>query len=379
MIKEILTILRESPEPFSRLYEALRLRVGGHRLTLNEYIDYQLHTDRELTAKERQRFVGHDRKWRIHVRCNQKQWFMLHYKIPFTQFMMATEMAAPKIFAVYGEGAGKHLPGAILLSTEEEVIEWLRHDAPYPLFVKPNDAMLGEGAIGLTAYSNENNKLTLTNGALESMEVFVQQLRNKSSGGILFQELLRPNPEVARICGQAISSLRITLGRTAKGLQILSACWRIPTGNNMIDNFRHGISGNLLGGIDTSTGKVTRVCGRVGNKIDPVKHHPDTGFPFENISIPDWSRVIDICTLAGEYIPGLGLQNWDVALTDRGPVITEINVFGDMDVHQFANRRGFRSDALEESLEYFYPIYLSELSWLQRKLTPLLRNFDSLR
>ena len=255
-----------------------------------------------------------------------------------------------------------------MLSTEEEVIKWLRHDAPYPLFVKPNDAMLGEGAIGLTAYSNENNKLTLTNGALESMEVFVQQLRNKSSGGMLFQELLRPNPEVARICGQAISSLRITLGRTAKGLQILSACWRIPTGNNMIDNFRHGISGNLLGGIDTSTGKVTRVCGRVGKKIDPVKHHPDTGYPFENISIPDWSRVIDICTLAGEYIPGIGLQNWDVALTDRGPVITEINVFGDMDVHQFANRRGFRSDALEESLEYFYPIYLSDFSDSKKKL-----------
>lgn len=42
MIKEILTILRESPEPISRLYEALRLRVAGHKINTQQI--YRLST-----------------------------------------------------------------------------------------------------------------------------------------------------------------------------------------------------------------------------------------------------------------------------------------------------------------------------------------------
>jgi len=61
-MNELLTILRGSLEPLSRLCEAVFMRIGGHRLSLREYISYQLHIDQVLTAKERKRFVGKDRK-----------------------------------------------------------------------------------------------------------------------------------------------------------------------------------------------------------------------------------------------------------------------------------------------------------------------------
>lgn len=379
MIKDIITLLRESVDPLPRLKEALLLRLGGHRLTLSEYIDYQLHTDQTLTAKERQQFIGEDRKWRVHMRCNLKQWFMLHYKIPYTQFMMSTETPAPKIFAIYGTSLGSHLPGALTLRNESAAIEWLTNDATFPLFVKPNDAQLGEGAIGLAGYSKEQNTFTLINGQQESMADFKRRLQQEAKSGLLFQKLLRPSTTIATVCGKAISSIRITLGRTEKGLQVISVCWRIPAGDNMIDNFRHGVSGNLLGAIDIATGRVTRVCGRVGNKIDTVKYHPDTGFDFKNFVIPEWQKIIEMCKQAGEYMVGLNIQNWDVALTDKGPVITEINVFGDMDIHQHVNRKGFRSEILEEVLNYTKNHYLGELSFLEKKLLPVLQKIDSLR
>src|SRR5690606_20691728 len=106
-----------------------------------------------------------------------------------------------------------------------------------------------------------------------------------------------------------------------------SACWRIPVGKNMTDNFRHGVSGNLLGGIDVETGRVTQVYGRKDNQVSLVRHHPDSGYQFQGFVIPDWEQIIEILMLAGKTMVGLNLQNWDVALTDRGPIITEINVF----------------------------------------------------
>lgn len=377
-MKELMTILRESPEPFPRLYEAILMRIGGHRLTFREYIDYQLHTDQTLTAEARRRFVGADRKWRLHVRCNKKQWFMLHYKIPFAQFMFGSGLPIPKIHAIYDKNCAHFLPGAVMLNNKTAAIIYFTQAAPFPLFIKPDDGQLGEGAAGIRDYCKATQELVYINGDREPVEVFLQRVE-KQSGVLLFQELLRPEKTIAKICGQAISSLRVTIGRSAQGLEIVSACWRIPVGKNMTDNFCHGVSGNLLGGIDTETGRVTQVYGRVNDKISLVKHHPDTGYSFENLMIPDWDRVIKMLMLAGKNMTGLNLQNWDIALTDQGPVITEINVFGDMDIHQYANRQGFRSPKLEKVLAYSYRSYLSEFPWFTRKITPFLQKFDSLR
>lgn len=374
----LLTILRESREPLNRLYEAVLMKLGGHRLSFREYIDYQLHTDQKLTTKDRRRFIGEDRKWRLHIRCNKKQWFMLHYKIPFTQYMMGSGLPIPTIHAIYDKNSSYYLPGAAILNNETTIIEYFDCKASYPLFIKPDDAQLGEGAAGIYSYDRKSRELIFTNGDKKSVDSFACEI-TKQSRAILFQELLRPNSKLANICGQAISSLRVTIGRTEKGLEVISACWRIPVGKNMTDNFRHGVSGNLLGGIDIETGRVTQVYGRINGGVHLVKHHPDTGYEFENFNIPDWERIIEILMLAGKTMIGLNLQNWDIALTDKGPIITEINVFGDMDIHQYANRQGFRSPKLDEVLAYSYRSYLSELSWISRKITPFLRKIDSLR
>ncbi len=354
------------------------MRIGGHRLSFREYIDYQLHTDQTLTAEDRRRFIGEDRKWRLHIRCNKKQWFMLHYKIPFTQFMMGSGFPIPKIHAIYDASCAHYLPGAVILNNEAAIIEYFTNKAVYPLFIKPDDAQLGEGAAGIQGYDKQSRELVYLNGDKEPVDSFARQI-DKQSRTILFQELLRPGNILVSICGQAISSLRVTIGRTAKGLEIVSACWRIPVGKNMTDNFRHGVSGNLLGGIDVETGRVTQVYGRKDNQVSLVRHHPDSGYQFQGFVIPDWEQIIEILMLAGKTMVGLNLQNWDVALTDRGPIITEINVFGDMDIHQYANRQGFRSLKLEEVLAYSYRSYLSELSWITRKITPFLQKIDSLR
>lgn len=205
--------------------------------------------------------------------------------------------------------------------------------------------MLGKGAAGILNYDAQSRELVYINGDREPVDRFAQKI-DKQSKTILFQELLKPGKIIASICGQAISSLRVTMGRTAKGIEIISACWRIPVGKNMTDNFNHGVSGNLLGGIDIATGRITQVYGQKNNKINLVTHHPDSGYLFEEFTIPDWEHIIETLMLAGKTIIGLNLRNWDVALTDQGPIITEINVFGDMDIHQYANREGFRSSKL---------------------------------
>jgi Sugar-transfer associated ATP-grasp len=58
-----------------------------------------------------------------------------------------------------------------------------------------------------------------------------------------------------------------------------------------------------------------------------------------------------LCLTAATAYPGLRLQNWDIAIGDRGPVILEVNVEGSMDLHQLAGGRGILDGALAAALD----------------------------
>ena len=57
-----------------------------------------------------------------------------------------------------------------------------------------------------------------------------------------------------------------------------------------------------------------------------------------------------MCLEAASAYPGLRLQNWDIAIGEKGPVILEVNVEGSMDLHQLAGGRGILDGALAEAM-----------------------------
>ncbi len=374
-ILRILFGKRARKAPFSTVTEILRMRFGSQRLSFQEYIDYRLHELDDLSAEERRRFLGNGRKFRLNYVCNDSQWFMLGEKLPMTLFMMATDLPMPKIHAVY-DLSGRNLPGSITLSNIEEATAYLRTPQHYPLFAKPSHGAYGWGALALENYQPESDRITFLNGQQRKVIEWLESLNPEFAHGILFQELLKPHPEIARVCGPRVSSVRVTSARINGKNTIVSAVWRIPTGSNMVDNFQHGTSGNFLGGVDTTNGRITRVVGNLNGQVEPVNTHPDTREQFDQYTLPDWTQVIEICERAANYLMGMNLHHWDIALTERGPVIIENNEIADLDLHQHANRKGFWSEEIETVRRQSYPRYWERLSWSQKKRANLMRKVD---
>ncbi len=104
--------------------------------------------------------------------------------------------------------------------------------------------------------------------------------------------------------------------------------WRVPTGDNVTDNFSVGFAGNLVGRIDLDSGEVDNVVQGVGWRNRSTDCHPDTGGRLRGFRLPDWQATRKLCLACADHFPDLRLQHWDVALTDRGPVILELNVAG---------------------------------------------------
>ena len=88
--------------------------------------------------------------------------------------------------------------------------------------------------------------------------------------------------------------------------------------------------------------------------------HPDTGRKLTGFQLPHWQALREMVHEAPELFPGFLCQAWDVAICADGPVLLEVNWFGDVDISQHSYGRGFLEDEFLDLLR-------------ERNLEPLLK------
>jgi hypothetical protein len=340
-----------------QLRQIVQLRYGAGQLDPWEYYFFRVFLDC-YSPEEKRRFVGWRREIRLDRRANARDARgPANDKLAFHVLLEKHAMPLPNILAVYGldlyGNNGPEISGAERLNSPENLITFLRQTERYPMFIKPvrgtqgklTDALAGINNDELKLYSGERIALP------PFVEQFVAQFDPTHKGGILFQELLQPATETEAICGRRLTSVRIIVIVTPTGPEILSAVWRVPTGTNATDNFSCGMNGNIIAGIDPSTGRIQRIVRGIGWENIPVDRHPDTGISFGDLQLPDWQKICRLCLDASALFPGLHLQHWDISLTDRGPVILEVNVEGGMRTHQIVQERGIYGTRLRRTCE----------------------------
>jgi glutathione synthase/RimK-type ligase-like ATP-grasp enzyme len=327
-----------------QLWQATRLRYSHCRLDPWEYYFFQVYLDR-YPMREKVRFAG----WRKEIVLDRlantgNARNLANNKLAFYKLMSAHDAPLPKLAATYGANnpAG---PGSALLTDPRTAADFLRDPAHFPLFIKPVRGAHGWAARALANVAGD--QLEHQSGEKQSVESFIAGLEQHEPEGFLFQEMLRPHENIRALCGDRLTTIRIIVILTAAGPEIISAVWRVPTGNNITDNFNVGQSGNLVAGIELDTGCIRNIVQGDGWKIRPTDHHPDTGIELKGRNLPDWQKAARLCLNYATHFPELRLQHWDIALTDHGPVILEINVEGGLRTHQVVARRGIYGKRLQ--------------------------------
>lgn len=342
-LKDAREASRSEGVPISRmLLEALILRFPPSSLGLSEYFDYRLF-ERRLSWQEKCRFVG----WRGEDaldKCNDRSCHVYaDDKRVLASLLKDAGLPHPLLVAVYQNSAPPNLAAA-QLDSPGDLVSWLRQCTDFPLFAKPVHAGFGRGAFLLQGLDAARQKLILgPTGEQIAIEDWVSGLSNPAGLGYLFQTVLRPHDSLADLqCGR-LSSLRVMTLQTPGGEpSIYRAVWKVPRQYNIIDNFESGSLGNLLAAVDINDGRVLRVVQGYGLSLRSLECHPDSGLSFENLQLPDWCELKDTVLKAARLLPQFGFQHWDVALTDHGPVLIEINLFsaGGTELSQLVEGRG---------------------------------------
>ena len=323
--------------------EAAALRYGSPKLASQEYFYYRL-WDPTLPMAEKRRFVGKVRQKLIHDAANVEAWRATAAdKVVWHTLMAAGGLPIPHTIAV--TQAGRSVPGATTAADRDEIVGLLRSADSYPLFTKPIAGRYSLNVLSADAYDSDSDAVVLGEGAREEVGKIAAVLHE--GGGFLLQRRLLPHPVLAAQFGPRLWSVRLVVLLTPTGPNIHRAVAKIATGSNPADNFWR--SGNMLGAIEEA-GRIVRVVRGTGIDQHVNKLHPDTGAQIVGTEIPDWPCLVDVVRAAAPIFPGIRTQSWDVALTDRGPVLLEVNYGGDLNLGQLAHGKGALDEVYAEHL-----------------------------
>lgn len=245
-------------------------------------------------------------------------------------------------------------PTGPLLGNELEAWKALLADAPERIFIKQIDGSWGEGAFSATRLADGNWSFDGRQGDLAALHQFCMQRLPEVRGWIV-QPLVRNHQTLLKIMsGRALGTIRAVTWSAAGPAQMIYAMVRIPVGKNSADNFVHGTSGNLAAAIDNDSGRLAVAKG----SSDPrwpmmcnVEKHPDTGNTITGTQVPYWREMVDLICRAHDSIEGLHTGGWDVAITDDGPVLVELNGTYDVDIIQSCFDRGVLTELQRDRFE----------------------------
>jgi hypothetical protein len=340
---------------WSQALEIVRLRKGVGKLDPDEYYQYGLYDDRRFTWEQKQQFFGRRMENGLIPILGESWWVGLaNDKMIAYAFLKGLGFPIPEPFAVYHPW--RSVGEVPVLRTPAAVAEFVRQQR-VPFVVKPVFGMSGRDVCSVRAYDATRDAVTLTDGTIASVDDFATRIvSTRDQGGMLFQELLTPHPEIHERCGDRLCTVRMVTIVNREGPRLITSLWKVATGGSMTDNYCRGSNNNLVAPIDAETGVIGRTCTGVGREFRYVDQHPDTGRVLPGFQLPDWRAAVDICLAATASIPQLAMQAWDVALTSRGPVLLEVNVNGGMTLPQLCVGAGiFRGQFAEFLAKNGYP------------------------
>ena len=351
-VHQALRVRRETGKGvLAQAIEILRLHRGPGRLSPSEYFLLGLYADDRFDFAAKHAFIGYKGERDLHRRMNNPGWWALSWdKLIFYSLLRAAGVPHPPIAAIF-DPKGRFLAGVPTFRERRSLADFLLYEADLPLFVKPSHGVYGRGTTTILA-SDPATRTVTTHRGQETVEAFIDNLDVDHSDGQIFQQRIRPHPQVMATCGDRPSSVRMLAMVTRAGVTPVHAVWKIPTGTNIIDNFQHGRSGNLLGAVDVADGRVKRVVGMTEDgRIQERSIHPDTGQALPGLHLPEWSDLTALAEAGGRLLPRYRVLHFDIALTDEGPALLEVNLSGDCDLHQIASGQGLMGPLFHRALQ----------------------------
>lgn len=143
------------------------------------------------------------------------------------------------------------------------------------------------------------------------------------------EEYVVQHHDMSAMCPSSVNTIRIVtlssnsqmVGNTGKHMDVAYAALRIGGGGSIVDNFH---SGGMVAAIDLATGELVTDAADMAGHV--FANHPTTGTKIKGFKVPYFQEALQMVHDAWEMSKIEGYLGWDIAITENGPVLIEINL-----------------------------------------------------
>lgn len=178
---------------------------------------------------------------------------------------------------------------------------------------------------------------------------------------LIFEGLICQSRQFASFNASSVNTVRFMTTLFPNGeAKVIATFIKIGRAGSCVDNA--GAGGNVDVCVDVESGEIKHAIQYDGwRKIHEIEKHPDSGTQLNGVVIENWEQIKAEIIRFQQAMPWCKAAGWDIAITDEGPVVIEVNDMWDR-TGQYFIQKGWRNEIREcyiawKSTRKEYPMY----------------------
>ena len=170
---------------------------------------------------------------------------------------------------------------------------------------------------------------------IADVKAFCESARNDC---LMLEEIIKQHPDLSSLNPSSVNTLRVHTVMDRAGIpHILCAALRMGRGESVNDNFE---TGGLAVQIDLDSGIVSTPA--AGKDYQTFIKHPTSGVTVLGFQIPHWEAAKEMAFCAAKKVsPTISRWiGWDIAITEKGPLVIEGNTAPGENTMQLPSQKG---------------------------------------
>lgn len=319
--------------PISLGLEAMKLKRGRQKIQLDEYIKFGLYDQVRHTQQERDEFISFMLHNACIQTCNDVWWFGVTEDKWLSSVTLAADgIPTPEVVMVIDK-TDRSYHGTQAVANADMLRARLQ-DMEFPLFCKDNRGLMSVG-VWIMDGADDSHVHLREQGPL-TYQAFLDQVIGDEA--FIVQKFVHNHEFLQRFSSSA-ATIRMVNMWSDEGLYIPAAVLKLPSASNLADNFWR--PGNLVCNINPNTGEVLTIVGAEGPELVNYDAHPETGDALIGEVLPHWEALLEVNERVARLHKPLKYQSTDMAITDDGPVVVEVNAGSSFSLPQYASGKGF--------------------------------------
>lgn len=215
----------------------------------------------------------------------------------------------------------------------------LRERSVVSCVVKTTESSHGDDVWVIKHIEFQDDDVLMTR--FDGHKIFLSEIL--SSEPLIFESLIYQSKQLSSLNESSVNTARFMTTLYPDGhAEVVAIFLKIGRAGKCVDNAGDG--GNVDVCVDIDTGEIKYAVEFSGwRNIKEIDIHPDSRNRLNGVIIDNWSFIKSEVIKFQQAFPYCKAAGWDIAITDKGPVVIEVNDFWDR-TGQYFIRRGWRNE-----------------------------------